>query len=328
VANVVVTGGFGFVGSHLVEELVDRGDVVTVYDPAPPPPDLQCGRSRVRHVPGDVRDPALLATAITGDVDTVYHLAAVVGVDRYLARPRDVIEVNVVGTHHVLSRATSVGARVVVVSTSEVYGRNPSPPWDEDADRVLGSTTTDRWSYSTSKAAAEHLTFAYLRQEGLAASIVRYFNLYGPRQRPAYVISRTVDRLVRGLPPLLYDGGSQTRCFTYVTDAVEATLLAGTHPAALGESFNVGSDRETTVAYAVRLATRLSGATVEPAPLCTEAEFGPRYQDIPRRIPDTGKAREVLGWQSVTALPDGLCRTIAWARRAYAGTADPGTAVR
>jgi UDP-glucose 4-epimerase len=319
--KVVVTGGFGFVGSHLVERLVDRGEEVIVYDPAPRPPDLRCGPSAVRHVPGDVRDPAMLATAITGDVDTVYHLAAVVGVDRYLDRPRDVIEVNVLGTSHVLGRAASVGARVVVASTSEVYGRNPSPPWSEESDRVLGSTTTDRWSYSTSKATAEHLTFAYIRQEGLAASIVRYFNLYGPRQRPAYVISRTIDLLLRGLPPLLYDSGAQTRCFTYVEDAVDATILAGALPAALGESFNVGSDRETTVAYVVRLATRLSGVAVRPIPFDTGAEFGSRYQDIPRRVPDTRKAREVLGWQNATTLEEGLSRTIAWARRAYAATA-------
>ncbi|MGW5666936.1 NAD-dependent epimerase/dehydratase family protein [Micromonospora sp. NPDC003776] len=313
-AQVVVTGGHGFVGSHVVERLARQGDEITVYDPDPRPPDLSVGPARVRHVAGDVRDEKALAEAIRPGTDVVYHLAAVVGVDRYLARPLDVIEVNVLGTRNVLRRAAAVGAFVVVASTSEVYGRNPSTPWDEDADRVLGSTSADRWSYSTSKAAAEHLTYAFARQEGLSASIVRYFNLYGPRQRPAYVLSRTVHRLLHGMPPLVYDGGTQTRCFTYVEDAADATVRIPDVEAARGQSFNIGSDREIMVADVVRLATRLVGTDVPPQPLDTSVALGARYQDIPRRVPAVAKARRLLGWQCVTPLDVGLRRTITWAR--------------
>jgi nucleoside-diphosphate-sugar epimerase len=313
-ARVVVTGGHGFVGSHVLERLVHQGHEVTVFDPDPAPPDLAVDPGAVRHVAGDIRDEAALARAIRPGVDVVYHLAAVVGVDRYLARPLDVIEVNVLGTRNVLRRSADAGAFVVVASTSEVYGRNPSTPWHEDADRVLGSTATDRWSYSSSKAVAEHLTFGYVRQEGLSAAIVRYFNLYGPRQRPAYVLSRTIHRLLHRLPPLVYDGGAQTRCFTYVEDAADATVRIPDIAAARGESFNIGSDRETTVADAVRLASRLFGVDAPPAPLDTRTALGARYQDIPRRVPDVGKARRLLGWQCVTPLEEGLRRTIAWAR--------------
>lgn len=313
-ARVVVTGGHGFVGSHVVERLARQGDQITVYDLDSRPPDLCADPAGVRQVIGDVRDDATLAEAICPGTDVVYHLAAVVGVDRYLARPLDVIEVNVLGTRNVLRQAAAVGAFVVVASTSEVYGRNPRTPWDEDADRVLGSTSADRWSYSTSKAAAEHLTFAFARQEGLSAAIVRYFNLYGPRQRPAYALSRSIHRLLHGLPPLVYDGGAQTRCFTYVEDAADATVRIPGIEAAHGQSFNIGSDRETTVADAVRLASRLVGVDVPPVPLDTRVALGVRYEDIPRRVPDTAKARRLLGWQCVTPLDVGLRRTIAWAR--------------
>jgi UDP-glucose 4-epimerase len=310
---VVVTGGCGFLGSRLAERLVGRGDEVTLYDPAPLPPGLACDPSGIRHVAGDIRDAATLATAITSGVDEVYHLTGVVGVDRYLRSPLDVIDVTVAGTRNVLDLSHRAGAKVVVAGTSEVYGRNPRPPWREDADRVLGGTGVDRWSYSSSKAVAEHMTFAFHRL-GLRATVLRYFNVYGPRQRPAFVLSRTIHRLLRGLPPLLYDDGSQTRCFTFVDDAVEATLLAGASAAADGLPVNIGGEEETPVAEAVRMATRLAGADVRPVTVATGAELGEGYEDIPRRVPDTTRARELLGWKSRTSLAAGLRATIAWAR--------------
>jgi len=311
VANVVVTGGLGFLGGHLVKALARRGDEVTVFDGGPPPP----GRDgdSPRYVGGDIRDAGTLATAITGDVDTVYHLAAVVGVDRYIDRPLDVIDINLSGTKNVLELAEKAGARVVLASTSEVFGKNPAVPWAEDDDRVLGSTSTDRWSYSSSKALAEHLTFAYMRQRGLDATIVRYFNVYGPGQRPGFVVSRSVHRALRGLPPILYDGGGQTRCFTFVDDAIEATVEAGTAAAALGECFNIGSSVETTIREVIKLVVELTGGD-EAVPVDPRDGFGDAYQDLSRRVPDTSKALAVLGWRSTTTLRDGLAETIDWAR--------------
>lgn len=311
-ARVLVTGGNGFVGSHLVEHLLHGGDTVTVFDVAPP----AAGNSgAVRYLQGDVRDPDALAKAFADGVDIAYHLSAVVGVDRYLAVPADVVEINLLGTLNLLRQARAVQAKVVVASTSEVYGKNPATPWQEESDRVLGSTSVDRWSYSTSKALAEHLTFAYIRQYGLRAAIVRYFNVYGPRQRPAYVVSRSVHRALHGLAPEVYDGGGQTRCFTYINDAITGTVLVGNSPKSDGECFNIGSDRETTVAEVIRIICELTQLRAAAAPLDTALQFGTRYQDIVRRVPDTSKARNVLGWECGTSLHSGLRQTIEWARR-------------
>jgi nucleoside-diphosphate-sugar epimerase len=314
-ARVVVTGGFGFVGSHLVEALVRRGDEVVVYDSGPPPPDLATAiAGAVRHVPGDVRDAAALAEVIGGGVDTVYHMAAVVGVDRYLDRPLDVIDINLLGTRNVLEPAAKAGAKVVVASTSEVFGKNPAVPWREDDDRVVGSTAVDRWSYSSSKALAEHVTFAFARAYGLRATILRYFNVYGPRQRPAFVVSRTIHRALNGERALVYDGGGQTRCFTFVDDAIEATITAATGDRADGECFNVGSQVETPVARVIDLIAELAGGATGAVPVATKERLGAAYQDLDRRVPDTTKIRDVLGWRAGTELRDGLAATIAWAR--------------
>lgn len=311
-ARVLVTGGSGFVGSHLADHLAGTGDEVTVFDAAPPRNGV--GAS-IRYVQGDVRDEESLAKTFAHGFDIVYHLSAIVGVDRYLAVPADVVEINLLGTLNMLRQAHAAEAKIVIASTSEVYGKNPATPWQEDADRVLGSTAVDRWSYSTSKALAEHLTFAYIRQHGLRATIVRYFNVYGPRQRPAYVVSRSVHRALRGLAPEIYDDGSQTRCFTYIDDAVRGTVLAANSPASDGECFNIGSNRESTVSDVVKIICELTGLPVQAGSLDTAAKFGASYQDIQRRVPDTSKARSILGWECATPLRLGLQQTIDWARR-------------
>ena len=327
-ARAVVTGGCGFVGSRIVERLVAQGDEVTVCDVAPLPPDLRCDPGAVHKVDVDVRDARALASVVRPGVDVVYHLSAMVGVDRYLHSPLDVIDVAVLGTRTLLHLAVKAGTKVVLASTSEIYGRNPCAPWAEDSDRVLGSTATGRWSYSSSKAVAEHMTFAHGEQFGLPAAIVRYFNVYGPRQRPAYVVSRTVHRAVRGLPPLLYDDGRQTRCFTFVDDAVEATIRAAAHAAPGVECFNVGSDRETPVLHVVRRIAAIADLEAEPLPVETERDLGPNYEDIPRRVPDTTRARTLLGWRCATDLDDGLAQTVEWARRSpwWLALAEPGAA--
>jgi nucleoside-diphosphate-sugar epimerase len=313
-ARSVVTGGCGFLGSHLAEALITRGDEVTIIDSAPPPADQALSREYATFVEGDVRDADALAKAITPDTDVVYHLAAQVGVDRYLSRPLDVIDVNVDGTRNVLATAASTGSKVVVASTSEVFGKNPAVPWAEDADRLLGPTSADRWTYSTSKALAEHLTFAFVRQFGLSATIVRYFNVYGPRQRPAFVISRSVHRALNGRRPVVYDSGEQTRCFTFIDDAIDGTLRAGADPRADGNVFNLGNMTETTVGEAIDLVRELTGFEPAPTPVGTDKALGAQYQDLPRRRPDSTKASEVLGWSGGTSLRGGLTATIEWAR--------------
>jgi nucleoside-diphosphate-sugar epimerase len=319
--HAVVTGGTGFLGSHLVERLVDRGDRVTVLDAAAPRFPVE----GVRYITADLRDPVKLAEAIRPGVDVVYHLAAVVGVDQYLARPLDVIDINYAATRAVLDLALEAGAKVVLASTSEVFGKNPAVPWDEDGDRVLGGTSHDRWSYSSSKALAEHLTFAFARQRGLEATIVRYFNVYGPRQRPAYIVSRSVHRALNRRSLVVYDEGRQTRCFTFIDDAIEGTLLAADHPDSSGQAFNIGSMVETTIGEVVQLVSEITGAT-DVVDVDTGVKLGASYQDLPRRVPNNAKAQAILGWRPETALRDGLIKTVEWARGAewWLGQDDKG----
>ncbi|MCV0384759.1 MAG: SDR family NAD(P)-dependent oxidoreductase, partial [Erythrobacter sp.] len=236
-----VTGGSGFIGSHLVDALLSRGEEVIAFDRAESPYLADARKNTAfRFHAGDVRDEVGLAAAITTSVDIVYHLAAIVGVSNYIADPLAVLDVNVAGTRNVLEIASDRGLRTVITSTSEVFGRNSKVPWDEDDDRVLGSTTVDRWSYATSKAMAEHLAFAMHRHRQVPVTVVRYFNAYGPRQAPIFVISQSIHRVLRGEPPVLYDDGQQTRCFTFVGDAVEGTIRAGLSSAAIGQAFNLG----------------------------------------------------------------------------------------
>lgn len=309
-----MTGGCGFIGSHLVEQLIARGDEVTIFDGAPPPEWQTTAREHARFVTGDVLDRAALARAVTGGVDQIYHLAAVVGVDQYLARPLDVIDVNFTGTRNVLDLAHDAGAKVIVASTSEVFGKNPSVPWREDDDRVLGATAADRWTYSSSKALTEHLTFAFVRQHGLAATIVRYFNAYGARQRPGFVISRSVHRALNGKPIVVYDDGRQTRCFTHISDAIRGTILAANSDAANGEAFNIGSMAETTIGATAELIAELAGSGVEITRVDTVAKLGGSYEDLSRRVPDNAKAGRLLDWRPEVDLRAGLRGTIEWAR--------------
>jgi dTDP-alpha-D-glucuronic acid decarboxylase len=318
-SNVVVTGGYGFIGSHLVSALLRRGDSVTIFDAATNTRDTSIdfdAHPNFRFVAGDVTDLGALEQALTADVDIVFHLAAVVGVKNYLDDPLRVLDVNVIGTRNVLELSHRHGTRVVFASTSEVFGKNPNPPFAEDDDRVLGSTRTDRWSYSTSKAMAEHLVFAMHTSLGLPVTVVRYFNVYGPRQSPIFVVSQTIHRILNGRQPLLYDSGDQTRCFTYVDDAIAGTLLAADSDAAIGAAFNIGSMTETTVREVIELAIKIADvdSVCGPETINTAAKYGDRYEDIPRRIPDSRKAQRELGWRLQVDVEEGIRRTIEWAR--------------
>jgi UDP-glucose 4-epimerase len=317
--HAVVTGGYGFIGSHLVSALLARGDDVTVVDLAPNTRDTSMDfkdHPSFAFVQGDVTDVAALERAIGPDTDVVFHLSAVVGIKNYVDDPLNVLDVNVGGTRNVLELARRHGTRVVLASTSEVFGKNPSPPWGEDDDRVLGSTRTARWSYSTSKAMAEHLAFAMHDTYGVPVTVVRYFNVYGPRQNPIFVVSQSVHRVLNGLSPLLYDSGDQTRCFTFVDDAVRGTLLAAASAAAIGEAFNIGSMQETSIREVVDMTIRAAGAEgkIATTPLDTTTHYGSTYEDIPKRIPDTAKAERVLGWKLEVDVEEGIRRTVNWAR--------------
>jgi dTDP-alpha-D-glucuronic acid decarboxylase len=313
--RVVVTGGSGFIGSHLVERLLSEGHHVTVFDKAGSRHlETASKHKEFELVTGDVRDEAALAKAIPRGTSKVFHLSAIVGIKHYVNDPLAVLDVNVMGTRNALAAAHKAGAKVVFTSTSEVYGKNPKIPWSEEDDRVLGPTTKERWSYSTSKAVGEHLALAMHKGVGLPVSIVRYFNVYGPRQVPDLVVSQSVRRVLRGEKPLLYDSGRQTRCFTFVDDAIEGTIRAAFRPEGDGQVFNIGRSVENTIRELLETILREADSKLGWEEVQTQQKFGKGYEDIERRVPDVSKAKRVLGWEAKTDLATGIRKTIEWAR--------------
>jgi UDP-glucose 4-epimerase len=315
--KVLITGGAGFLGSHLCEAWLGRGDEVTVLDLA--------ADGKIRHLRGQagfriIRESVLnreILEGLVGWADLVYHLAAVVGVEHYVGDPYQVLTVNINGTQEVLAAAFRHGRKVVFASTSEVYGRSPAVPFEEDGDRVLGSTRIDRWCYSTSKAAAEHLCFAFGRM-GLPVVVLRYFNVYGPRldqMDRGRVVTIFMGQLLRGEPLTVIGDGSQTRAFTYVDDAVRATVAAGLAPAAVGQAINVGSEEEVSIARLASLMVALAGSASPVIFVPQEAVYDGGYEDIPRRVPAVRRMHELLGVRAEVPLADGLARTIEWFKR-------------
>ena len=250
----VVTGGAGFIGSHLCERLVSEGSRVTCLD------NLSTGRLEYldgvrrakgfRFVKGDLMDEKSVYSAIK-EADIVFHMGARVGVKRYVQDPADVIKVNVLGTHNVLEACARYKVRkLIFASTSEVYGKNPMQPLREDSNRVLGSTMIDRWCYASSKALDEHLINAYHRSGRVPCVILRYFNAYGARQDASDyggVVSIFMRRVRNNQPPLIHGDGMQTRSFCYVSDSIEGTIQAALSERAIGENINIGNPTETKI---------------------------------------------------------------------------------
>ena len=314
--KTLITGGAGFLGSHLTDALLARGDEVTILDVG--------GDLKVRHHARHPRFRYVRDSVLNGDIldglvlrsELIFHLAAVVGVEHYVGDPYQVLNVNVNGTQAVLQCAYKHNRKVILASTSEVYGRNPTIPFGEDDDRVLGSTRLDRWCYSTSKAAAEHFCFAYHRL-GLPVVVLRYFNVYGPRLDKldvGRVVTIFMGQVLRGEPVTVIGDGSQTRCFTYVDDAIRATLAAAGDDRAAGQIFNVGSDREISVLELAKTMIRVAGSPSRVAFVAQEAVYGDSYEDVPRRVPDLRRMHEILGVRAETPLEEGLRRTIEWFR--------------
>jgi UDP-glucose 4-epimerase len=252
-------------------------------------------------------------------VELVYHLGAVVGVEHYVSDPFKVLNVNVNGTQNVLAAAMDHGARVVFGSTSEVYGRNPKVPYDEYDDRVLGSTSIDRWCYSTSKAVGEHFCFAYYKK-GLPVTIVRYFNIYGPRLDAidlGRVVTIFMGQVLRGEDVTVVGDGSQTRCFTYVSDAIRATVQAGLKGEAIGGVFNIGTDEEISILDFARAMINAAGSDPASGLLRNSPFYGNSYEDVHRRVPNNKRMREILGVVPEVSLREGLRRTVEWFHEAY-----------
>lgn len=318
--RVLVTGGSGYIGSHLVDVLVDTGHEVAVID------NLTTGKvanlehrlDHIRFINGSILDSELVQAEVER-AQLVFHLAAAVGVRHIVESPLESLLVNTRGTENVLAACYRYWKKVVVASTSEVYGKTAKVPMQEDDDRVLGPTTIHRWSYSTAKAIDEHLALAHAAH-GLPVVIVRYFNSYGPRLDPkgyGSVVANFMRQSLAGQPLTVHGDGSQTRCFTYVDDTVRGTLAAGFTPAAEGQVINLGSTRETSVLQLAEMIRDYVGSDSEIRRTSYESYYGPGFEDTRRRVPDITRARTLLGWEPRVGLEEGLGRTFEWWKRTY-----------
>jgi UDP-glucose 4-epimerase len=321
--RVLVTGGAGFIGSHLVDRLIADKASVTVLDNFSTGRDenlaLHASEPLLNVVRGSVIDEELVDRLVS-DHPLVFHLAATVGVQNVLDDPVASLYTNVRGTENVLASAHRHGSRIVLASTSEIYGLSQDVPFKEEGNRVLGPTWIHRWSYSTSKAVDEHLAFAYA-ERGLRVSVVRYFNSYGPRiDESGYgsVMARFAAQALTGKPLTVHGDGRQSRCFTYVTDTVEGTVLAARRKEALGTVINLGSLQEISILELAETIRRMlsSQSPIELVPY--ESAYPKGFQDTRRRVPDLTRARDLLGFSPRVALDEGLGLTLAWCRANYA----------
>jgi UDP-glucose 4-epimerase len=300
--KILITGGAGFIGSHLAEAHIKRKDRVTVID------DLSTGSldnlralekaPHFRFVLGSVSENALLADLVS-DADFIYHLAAAVGVELVVHSPVRTIETNIHGTESVLAMANIRKIPVLITSTSEVYGKSEKPVFSEDDDLHLGPTTLGRWSYACSKALDEFLALAYWRERGLPVYIVRLFNTVGPRQTGRYgmVLPRFVGDAMRGKPIKVFGDGKQTRCFCHVSDVVRALMELPQHPRAVGNVFNVGSTEEISILEVAQRVVELTGSKSQIQLIPYDRAYAPGFEDMRRRVPNTEKIHKLIGWK-------------------------------
>ena len=315
----LVTGGAGFIGSHLVEALLARGDEVSVLD------SLSTGRlsnldavrgdARFNFVQGSVLDELAVDEAVRR-CDIVVHLAAAVGVKLIVEQPLYSLTTNIKGAISVLEAAHRYRRKVMVASSSEIYGKNNADTLSEQADRVLGSPAVARWAYSTSKAVDEMFAYAYHRERDLPSIVVRLFNTVGPRQSPAYgmVIPRLVRQALAEEPVTVFGDGTQTRCFCHVKDVVGALVGLLDEPRAIGEMFNVGSSEEISIEDLARLIIARTGSSSPLVHLPYDVAYEVGFEDMARRVPDVAKIGRLTGWHARRALVDILDDVIAEAR--------------
>jgi len=312
---ILITGGAGFIGSHLAAALLERGSSVWVVD------NLSTGSyENIAHlednpafkfVKGDITDAELM-DELTEQAQQVYHLAAAVGVRLIAERPVHTIETNIGGTEVVLDVVNKYGCRVLIASSSEVYGKNESVPFAEDDDIVLGSTIYSRWAYACSKAIDEFLGLAFYQQYGLPVVIARFFNTIGPGQSGQYgmVVPRFVKNAVNNEPITIYGTGKQSRCFCYVADVVEAIIGLMESEQATGRVFNIGSNEEITIEALAQKIIELTASKSQKAYISYEQAYGKPIEDMHRRVPDISRIKETIGWQPRTKLDEALKRII------------------
>jgi len=318
--RVLITGGAGFIGSHLAEAYLGRGDEVWVLD------DLSTGgiqnvdplrgRPGFHYVVDTVMNVPVLAECIDR-CDVVIHLAAAVGVRLIVESPVNTIETNIKGTENVLMLANKKKKKVFIASTSEVYGKSTHVPFREDDDLVLGPTHKGRWSYACSKAIDEFLAIAYWKEKHLPVIIARLFNTVGPRQTGRYgmVIPSFVRQALSGRPITVFGDGTQSRSFTYVTDVVSAIMRLVDSESAVGQVFNIGNGKEITILELAKRVKELAGSSSEIVTIPYDQAYEEGFEDMPRRAPDISKIREAIGYEPTLGIRAILEKVIEYERK-------------
>jgi UDP-glucose 4-epimerase len=313
--RALITGGAGFIGSYLAEALLAQGQHVVVID------DLSTGRRDnivqlqdhpdFQFVNDTIRNTTVM-DRLVGECDIIFHLAAAVGVELIIKDPAQAIETNLFGTENVLSLARRYQRKVLLASSSEVYGKSSDLPFREEADRVMGPTTKSRWSYAESKAMDEFLALAYHKQFHVPIVVCRFFNTVGPRQTGAYgmVIPRLVKQAVNDLPLTVYGDGQQTRCFCNVKDTVRAVIGLSAEPRAIGEIFNIGSSDEIKILQLAHRIVQRAHSRSEIKLIPYDQAYTSGFEDMHRRVPNTEKIKAVVGWQPVISLDQTLDEVI------------------
>lgn len=313
--KALVTGGAGFIGSHLAEELLKQGDEVSVID------DLSTGKlENIEHLKSHAHFNVVIESILNETVmdrlvsecDIIYHLAAAVGVELIVSKPVEVIETNILGTETVLKLASRYCKKVIIASTSEIYGKSRKVPFKEDDDRILGPTTKKRWSYSCSKAIDEFLALAYHEEKKLQIIIIRLFNTIGPRQIGQYgmVVPRLINQALKGDPITVYGDGKQVRCFAYVSDVVGAVIKLVSQQGAIGRIFNIGSNQSISI---MDLAKRIKDITCSDSKIkliSYDKAYEEGFEDMMIRIPDLSKINTLIGYKPEVDLDEALRRVV------------------
>jgi UDP-glucose 4-epimerase len=331
--KALLTGGAGFVGSHLAEALLDRGHSVQVID------DLSTGAmDNIVHLKGrpgfDYIIDSIMNEPLTAELidrcDVVFHLAAAVGVKLIVEAPVRTIETNVHGTEVVLTHAAKKNKLVVIFSTSEVYGKNADVPFREDADLVMGPTSKHRWAYACSKALDEFLALAYWKERKLPVIAVRLFNTVGPRQTGRYgmVIPTFVRQALLGLPITVYGDGRQQRSFTYVGDVVKGLIALVDEPRAIGQVFNIGNGEEVSIGELAQKIKRMTGSRSDIVYIPYDEAYEAGFEDMPRRVPDLRKIRDLVGYAPTMDLEDILRSVVDHMRMTLEPVSSAGTGPR
>ena len=317
--KILITGGSGFIGSHLAEELLSQGEEVYVID------NLSTGRlENVKHLAANPRFHITIETILeekavedlTRKCELIFHLAAAVGVRLIIEKPVDTIETNILGTEIVLKAANKFKRKVILASTSEVYGKNSKVPFREEDDSVYGPTTKSRWSYACSKAIDEFLALAYFHEKKLPVVIARLFNTIGPRQTGRYgmVVPSFIQQALLSHPVTVYGDGKQSRSFTHVTDVVSALIGLSEHPKAVGEVFNVGNGREITIERLALLIKKMTNSKSKIVYIPYDKAFEKGFEDMIRRVPDITKINHLIGYKPRVNLEESLEKIIDYYR--------------